>query len=88
MYATGEMSLLIQDLLRREKFVPIEVVVADGRVVKIENREQAWVESSLLFVASMKAHEVPLTEIIALRHIALVRVRDELVPKSDDEIPF
>ncbi|HEY8746463.1 MAG TPA: hypothetical protein VIM11_00705 [Tepidisphaeraceae bacterium] len=88
MFATEELGRVIQDLLRKDNFVPLEIVIADGRVVRIGNREQAWIEGSLLYVAAMKSSEAPLTEIVALRHVALVRVRDELTPRTIDDCPF
>ena len=87
---TDELSNALHDLLRREDFAPIDVVVADGRVVKINHREQAWIEagSELLYVASLKQSDSPLTEIVALRNVAMIRVRAELAPKTPDDRPF
>ena len=50
MFSTDEISSVVRSLLKKDRFAPFEVVVADGRVLKIKNCEQAWIEddSSLL----------------------------------------
>jgi hypothetical protein len=90
MFTTYEIGSLLQGLLKSDRFAPFEVVVADGRVLKIKNSEQAWIEtdSSLLYVVSLQESERPLTEIVILSHIAMIRVRDELTPRTQNDCPF
>ena len=80
----------LADMLKRRPFVPLEVVVADGRVVKINTSEQAWLafDLELLYVVRMKPADEPLTEIIALRHVSMVRVPERLTPETESENPF
>ena len=87
---TENLGMVIRELLRKKNFVPLEVVIADGRVVKIDNREQAWVDGDtcLLYVVSLKGTETPLTEIVVLSQVSLIRVREELVPPTPVECPF
>jgi len=84
------MGYVLDGLLKRRPFVPFDLVIADGRVVKVTTAEQAWVEgnSELLYVVSLKESDGPLTEIVALRNVSLVRVKDRLEPGSNDESPF
>jgi hypothetical protein len=76
---------VIESFIRKRKFSLIEVELADGRVVKIREDDQAWVENEpglLYVVASPSASDGPLTEIIVLQHVAMVRVRERLQPRA------
>ncbi|HSV14811.1 MAG TPA: hypothetical protein VLI90_11160 [Tepidisphaeraceae bacterium] len=72
---------IIEQHIRKRKFAMIEIELADGRVVKIRENDQAWVEHDaglLYIVASPNVTDGSLTEIIVLQHVAMVRIRERL----------
>ena len=82
MFAAASVSQVIAQLLQKRPFIPFELVVADGRIAKVPSNEQAWIDPDgeiFYLVSTMPAGET-VTEIFALRHVAIVRVPERMKP--------
>lgn len=87
MFSESTVSAVVGELLKRRPFVPFEVIVADGRAVRINTAEQAWLDSEVgaLYVVSMKPADTPATDIVILQNVSLVRVYERMVPDTRPE---
>ena len=77
MVMPAAVGYIIDELLKQRPFVAFELVVADGRVVKVTSADQATIrrDDELLYV--VQSHP-PMTEIVATAHIAILRVPGRL----------
>lgn len=90
MFSESTVVAVLRGLLKRRPFVPFDVVVADGRAVRVNTAEQAWVDGDVgaLYVVSMKPADTPATDVVILQNVSLVRVHERMMPDPRAEQPF